>query len=62
MSYTVTGSDATFNESTVNPSDSKVAHHMESSIMHSTYMIEHKDMVPATYLQAIRTAQLQEWQ
>jgi hypothetical protein len=42
--------------------DSKVTHHMESSIMRSANMIEHEDMVPATYLKAMRTAQHKEWQ
>jgi hypothetical protein len=35
---------------------------MESSIMHFAYMIEHKNMVPKTYLDAMRTAERKQWQ
>ncbi len=37
--------------------DSKVTHHMESSIMHFAYIIDHENMVPKTYTDAMRTAE-----
>jgi hypothetical protein len=57
VGYTATGIDATFHEYAAKQQDSKVTHHMESTIMHFAYMIEHENMVPKTYLDAMRTAE-----